>query len=111
MSEAFSMAEATRATDPRKKQVPGATPFVPNIPDTAPEYLVVDQPYYDGRYFDVGSVVKTDAPIIKELGSPGRCLKPVNHQGAWPPKAFVEAELKAKKRAREEWIRDMRQGM
>jgi hypothetical protein len=108
MSEGQSIADAGRATDPRKKKVPGATPFIPRVPENAPEYLVVDQPYFNGRLHEVGERVRSDAPIIKELGSPGRCLKPINHQGEWPPKAFLEAEARAKKKARDEWVRDLR---
>lgn len=107
MSESLSLAQAGAATDARKSKVPGVTPFVPQIPENAPEYVVVDQPYYDGRYFEVGSVVKTDAPIVKELGSPGRCLRPINHKGQWPPAAFVDADRKARAQARKEFLRDL----
>lgn len=110
MSEQLSLADAGRATDPRKAKVPGATPFVPNIPADAPEYLVVDQPYFNGELHEIGERVRTNAPIIKELGSPGRCLKPINHKGAWPPRAFLEAEAVAKKKGRDEWVRDLRRG-
>lgn len=110
MAEQLSLAQAGRATNPRKIKVPGATPFIPQVREDAPEYLVVDQPYFNGRLHEVGEVVRCDAPIIKELGSPGRCLRPINHQGDWPPKTFLEAETKAKKRYREEWVRDIRRG-
>lgn len=105
MSE--TLAQAGKAVDTRKQPVPGATPFVPSIPQNAPEYIVVNQPFFHGRLYEIGERVKFDGPIIKELGSPGRCLMPVNHQGPWPPKSFAESEQKAKKRAREEWVRDM----
>lgn len=111
MSEQMSLAEAGRATNPRKVKVPGATPFIPSIPENAPEYFVVNQAYFNGgKLYEIGERVRVDAPIIKELGSPGRCLQPVNHKGIWPPKEFAEAEVKAKKKAREEWIRDLRRG-
>jgi hypothetical protein len=111
MSQQLSLAEAGRATNPRKVKVPGATPFIPNIPESAPEYLVVDQPYFNGgKLFEIGERVKSDAPIVKELGSPGRCLMPINHKGPWPPKAFMEADALARKKGREEWIRDLRRG-
>lgn len=109
-TEPRSLAEATRVTDPRKKPVPGATPFVPNVPSNAPEYEVVDQPYFDGKLHEIGELVRSDAPILKELGSPGRYLKPKGHTGQWPPKAYMEMRRRAEARAREEWIKDLRRG-
>lgn len=105
--EPRSLAEAAQPVNPKNQPVPGVTPHVPKVPANAPEYVVVNSPVFYGRLYEIGERVRHPGPVIKELGSPGRCLKPVGHKGPWPPLAFREAERKAAKKAREEWIKDL----
>jgi hypothetical protein len=108
MAEGQSLAEASRVVNTRKVPVPGATPYIPPTPsENAPEYIVVDQPYFNGKLYEIGERVATNAPIIPKLGSPGRYLMPVNHKGPWPPKEYVDADRAARKKARDEWIKDI----
>ncbi len=104
-----SIADVHRGVDPRKKPVPGATPFVPQLYPDAPEYVVVNQPYFNGRLYEIGETVRHPGPLIEGLGSPGRHLKPVGYPEGeqWPPPEFTRKERAKSDKSRKEWVKDL----
>lgn len=98
-ADAVSLSEAGKTA---KKPVPGHTVFSPQAQKEDPRYVVVFEPVFFGKTYDVGEELQHPGKINPLLGSPGRCLKPVGHTGPWPPVAYVEAQEKKQNAAQKE---------